>query len=412
MKNQATAKVVLDTKTKHQENDELLLKIRVTYRRQPRLYSIGDDSIRLTKKQFEKQRSKITMDKMAVANKALRVAIEVIEDLGADFNFDTFKTRYKSKLTGWDSISYSFNSLLPEYFNKRNSAYKTKKIYETSANWVLSYKKNVTLATMTSDFVEGLISFMKKEHLKKHGKEMSENTLRIYLRQLRAIYNFAIDQGYTNKKNPFAIKGLGSIKRQKAALSVEELNKFLEYTPKNKQEELGKDFFLLTLHCYGANLKDILLLKNSNIENDFLTFKRNKTEKTGIEIQFQLTDIAKRLFNKYGKISQSSPTSLILPYLVNTHSEANLENRKKRLERKINNGLQSICNALKMRKITTYNARHTIATVLMINNMTAEQIQKLLGHSSSKTTENYLGSLSTDFLNKSKSILEHLGTEQ
>lgn len=409
MKSKATVKIVLDRKHK---GDEKLMLVRITYNRKYREYSIGDDTIRLTKEQFDNPRLAKTKDAMVVANKALRVAEEVIEELGADFTFDAFKTQYKTRLTGRYSISCSFDSLLPDYFNEHNSSYKTKKSYHTAVNWVLRYKKNATLTAMTSDFVEGLISFMKNEHFNEHDCEISENTLRMYLRQLRAIYNYAINKGYTNKKNPFAIKGLGSIKRQKAALSAEELNKFLEYTPKNKQEEFGKDFFLLTLHCYGANLKDILLLKNSNIENDIVTFKRNKTKKTGIETQFKLTGIAKNLFNKYGKISPSKPNSLILPYLVGVHSDANLENRKKRQERKINKGLKSISKALNMRKITTYNARHTIATVLMINDMTAEQIQKLLGHSSSKTTQIYLGSLSLDILDKSKDILENLGKKQ
>lgn len=408
MKSLPTAKIVLDTRTKQRESDESLLKIRVTYCRQPHLFSIGDDSVRLTQKQFEKKRSKETMEKMEVAKKALLIAEEVIGELGTDFTFDSFKKKYKRKLTGRSTVSSTFTSLLSDYFSNRESSYKTKKSYETAVNWVMRYNKKATLSTITSDFVDGLISFMKQEHSKEHGKEMSENTLRIYLRQLRAIYNFATKKGYTDRENPFAGKSLGSIRRQKAALSTEELKMFLGYKPQNRQEEFGQDFFLLSLLCSGANIGDILRLRNSNIDHDEVTFVRSKTKKTNIEIKFRLTDDAKALFNKYGAISEADPNSLIFPYLANVTSEKNLENRIKKVIRQVNIGLKDISDKLGLRKITTYTARHSYATLLMNKGMSTEQIQKFLGHSSSTTTQTYLDQLSTGILDKNKSILEDL----
>ncbi len=409
MKSRPTVVIALDAK--HKEVENKLLVLRVTYQRRNRQYSIGDDSIRLTQKEFNNRRLKRTIEAYDVAEKALKIAKEVIDELGSDFTFASFRERYNRRLTGRMAITSSLDSLLSEYFNdpKHKSKYKTIKSYETSVNWVKRYRRNVTLSSITPDFVDNLISFIEQTHLKEHGTAISQNTLNIYLRQLRAIYNFAINKGYTNKQNPFAIKNLGSIKRQKAALSTEELKRFIEYTPKDKKEEIGKDFFILSLHCSGANLGDILLLKNSNIENDTVTFIRRKTQKTNIEIQFKLTDVAKTLFNKYGLINEAEPNSLILPYLANSTSESNLENRIRRLNRKVNAGLKSISDVLGLRKITTYNARHTYATLMMLDGMTAEQIQKFLGHSSSATTQTYLGSLSTNILEASKNILENFG---
>lgn len=412
MKSKATARIILDTK--HKEDEKKLLRLRITYRREPRSFGIGDDSIRLTQEQFDNPRLAKTKDAMVVANKALRVAEEVIEELGADFTFDSFKKKYKQRLTGWDAESSPFDTLLSEYFRdpKHKCAYKTMKSYETSVNWVMRYRKKATLTSITSDFVDNLISFMQKEHLKEYEHEMSENTKRMYLRQLRAIYNFAIEKGYTNNKNPFANRHLGSSKRTKAALSKEEMKILKDYRPKNKLEEIGKDFFLLTYHCNGANLGDILLFRNSDIENGTISFVRRKTQQTNIEpIQIKLTNVAITLFNKYGKISAETPDSLILPFLSNMTSERNRENIIKREIRKVNAGLKSICDSLGWRKITTYNARHTFATRLRDEGVPIEQIQKLLGHSSILTTQTYLGSLSTEILDKTKNILENLESE-
>lgn len=410
MKSKATARILLDTK--HKKDEQKLLRLRITYRREPRLFGIGDDRIRLTQEQFRNPRLKKTMDAMAVADRAKRIAEDVIAELGTSFTFESFKKKYKQRLTGWEATSSPFDSLLPEYFREHKCAYKTIKSYETSVNWVMRYRKKATLTSITSDFVDNLILFMQKEHLKEHDSEMSENTKRMYLRQLRAIYNFAIEKGYTNNKNPFANRHLGSSKRAKAALSKEEMKALRDYQPKDKLEEMGKDFFLLTFHCNGANIGDILLLRNSDIKDGTLSFIRRKTQKTNIEpIQIKLTDVAIALFNKYGNISDETPNSLLLPYLSHASSERNQENIIKRVNRKVNAGLKSICDALGWRKITTYNARHTFATTMRDRGMSIEQIQKQLGHSSILTTQTYLGSLSTDILDKTKNILESLDSE-
>ncbi|MBQ9555295.1 MAG: tyrosine-type recombinase/integrase [Muribaculaceae bacterium] len=409
MKTKATIRIVLDTK--HKEAENKLLKLRITHHREARLYSIGDDTIRLTKKQFENHRLKKTTEAMDVAKRAQQVAEVVIEELGSDFTFEVFKDRYHRKLAGGAAVSSSLNSLLAEYFEFHHLSYKSKKSYETSVNWVIRYKGKATLSNITSEFVDGLISFMKHEHAKEHGNEMSENTLRIYLRQLRALMNFAISKGHINGPNPFANMMLESIERQKAALSDEELDRLIKYTPQNKVEEVGKDFFLLSIHCFGANLGDILLFRNSNIdENGKLSFVRRKTRRKNAKpIDIPLTNYAKAIFNKYGKISASSPNSLILPYLAHATSETNVENIIKKRIRIVNAGLKSISEALGLRKITTYTARHTIATKLRNGDTPTEVIQKLLGHRSSKTTEIYLGSLSTEKLDKAKDVLDSLG---
>ena len=412
MKSRPTVVIALDAK--HKEVENKLLVLRVTYQRRNRQYSIGDDSIRLTQKEFNNRRLKRTIEAYDVAEKALKIAKEVIDELGSDFTFASFRERYNRRLTGRMAITSSLDSLLSEYFNdpKHKSKYKTIKSYETSVNWVKRYRRNVTLSSITPDFVDNLISFIEQTHLKEHGTAISQNTLNIYLRQLRAIYNFAIQKGYTKNKNPFSNRSLGSYKRNYAALSKEELQSLMNYTPKNKKEEMGKDFFMLSFYCNGANLGDILLFKNSYIKGNILYFERRKTKSTTrqniepIPVTLQSSLIA--LFNKYGRISEKSPDSLILPFLANAKSEGNLENRIKRVIRKVNAGLLSICGELGWRKITTYNARHTYATILRDEGMSIEQIQKLLGHSSILMTQIYLGSLSPAVLNKAQAIIKDL----
>ena len=106
MKSGAAAKIVLDTK--HKEDDKKLLKIRITYNGQPRLYSIGNDTYRLTREEYKRRRSKAAIEAFDVAERALSIAKEVLDELGSDFTFDSFREKYKRKLTGRCDKTNSF----------------------------------------------------------------------------------------------------------------------------------------------------------------------------------------------------------------------------------------------------------------------------------------------------------------
>jgi hypothetical protein len=87
---------------------------------------------------------------------------------------------------------------------------------------------------MTDAFVKDFITFVKKIYRNETGRDISENTLRIYLRSLKAIYNEGIRTGHVKGTNPFAnIKGqsLNSVRREKTALDDDELVAFLAYQP-------------------------------------------------------------------------------------------------------------------------------------------------------------------------------------
>ncbi len=67
-----------------------------------------------------------------------------------------------------------------------------------------------------------------------------------------------------------------------------------------------------------------------------------------------------------------------------------------------------ITEQIGLRKITTYKARHTFASMFQSEGMTVEQIQKFLGHSTSMTTQNYIGTLTTSVIEKGRKIIDEL----
>ncbi len=405
MKKEASVSLVLDTQAK---TEKRFLRVRITYGRTPRIYTANTD-IKLTQKEFENDKLKITKEAKEAARRAINIATEIVSELGENFSFTAFHSRYKARLFGVKRDKALFSDFADEYMKGLKP--KTQSVYHTAVNWVNKYHNNTKFVDIDSDFVVGLIAFIKKQSQKELGKEMSENSIRIYLRSLRAIYQQAVKDKKAVEPNPFNnIKGqsLHSVQRQKTALSDEELDKFLAYQPTNASEKLGKDFFVLTLLLSGANMGDILCLKNQNVKGNLIQYCRRKTSKSGLITTTPLTDVAVALLNEYGKLNPERPDDYILPFLAKKETESSIDSAIHDFLRKVNKGIKSICEHLGMDKITTYTARHTYAGKAKGASMTAEQIQLFLGHTSSRTTQIYLNSITTNVIEDNKSVLEKL----
>ena len=402
MEKGATVKLVYDPRTSK-------TKVRVTFNRQPRLFStLNNDA--LTKTEFENTKLKKTKEILLESESALTAAQDICNELGAGFSFPKFTRMYRERLYGnkTATTTASFEFVAARYINNLSTV-GSKNIYRTAANWLLRFKRNMLISDIDQDTVKDLIAYIKERSKTETGKELSENSLRIYLRSLRAITGYAEQEGII-KNNPFAhIKGqpLSSITREKGALNDEELSKFLKYTPCNTVEKFGKDMFLLSLYLCGANIGDIFSFRNKNIVGNEIQFTRRKTRKTNIIIGIPLIPAAESILLEYGHIDCNKSDEYILPFLSHCDTEISINNKIHDIVKRINKGLKSICQNIGIRTITTYTARHTYASFAQ-DTMTAEQIQKFLGHTSSRTTQVYLGSISQTVKDKNRDLLESL----
>ena len=420
MKKEITVKLVLDSKSKQESKP---LRVSITYLRRPQQYSIGDDDdLRLTKQQFNNPKCKKYKIAFEKAQPALDVARRIIEDMKEDFRsvthkeeltpvFSEFKTRFKEEFFGRrESIDKTlFSSVVDSYIKFRSLSIKSVRMYKTSGNWVERFRKGIRIENMTDDFVVEFIDFMKDEHYRLYKDELSENSLRINLRHLQAVYNFAIEKGIVSGVNPFRPtreQPHGSIKREQYALSEEELAAILQYKPQNDIQQFAHDFFCLTLNMSGSNIGDILMLKNKNIKNDEVEFRREKTKKSGVTVKYILTSYSMEIINKYGAINPDKPSDYIFPYMSHNKSENHRANIKHRINERINKGLKEICSELNIRRITLGVARHTYTTMMVNEDIPIPVLQVNLGHKSYKTTEIYIGGLSRSTMEHATNILE------
>ncbi|MEX2336183.1 MAG: site-specific integrase [Fulvivirga sp.] len=206
-------------------------------------------------------------------------AIQVIEKI-QPFSFEEFKDRFYREHKNTDvigALELYKESLKSE--NREGSADTFKCTISSFQKYLSTVKKdNLLFNEVTPSFLASYEKWMLK-------KGTSLNTIGIYLRNLRTVFNKAITEDVVDPgKYPFG-KGKYMIPKEtkaKTALDRQDLKLLFEYQPQNEMEEWARDIWLFSYLCNGMNLKDIAKLQYKNIdwENSRLTFLRTKTSRS------------------------------------------------------------------------------------------------------------------------------------
>lgn len=429
MKGPATAKIVLCKQWARQLPDGTKLyplRIRITFRGKSRFYRAGTD-VFLSDEEFSANRTKKVKDAVMEASRLLMKARDLCACFASDFVWEQFDEAYSACLNDAggkaggtarelvkETRKAAFADVLSEYLSVADLSESSRGLYDTTGRWIERYRPGVKVADIDEDFLTGFKRFVKDEHLndpKCKGRDMSENTLRIYLRNVKAIINYAIKKGRYDGRNPFSqLNGqpLTSVPRQKAAMRENDFWRLIDYVPQTRDEEFGKDFFLATIQLSGANLGDILRLRNGDIADGEVNYIRRKSRRSGIITSPPLTPGFLEFLQKYGRVDGTAPDSLILPFLAGLNTEKKIRQRIKWVNRRINKGIHSICGKLGIRDMTVYNARHTFASYAVSNGLGIEAIQRFLGHSDVKTTRVYISSITDTEKDRDRTFLNTL----
>ena len=265
--------------------------------------------------------------------------------------------------------------------------------YKTTINSLNEFKKGLHVHDITLALLEDYEAYMLKN-------EKSNTTIGIYLRQLRAIINQAIDAGLLSQdKYPFKKYEIPASQNIKKALSDIEINKLLNHTPPKEDEQKALDFWLLSYLCSGINFADIIQLKPSNIDGSYLNFIRQKTKNTKKKdlrpIKIGLHPRAIAIITKWKNTDVKNP--YLFPILEEGLQPITVKHRCQRFIKWVNKRMENIRQELGIdQKIGTYAARHTFSTVMKRRGVSTEFIKESLGHSSIAVTENYLDSFNDD----------------
>lgn len=147
----------------------------------------------------------------------------------------------------------------------------TRELYYTTLKKMGSFDNRLHSLTFDMITKDWLLRF--SEYLT--GQGLSKNTRNIYFRNIRAVFNDAIDRGITNNypMRKFDTTPEETVKR---SLSVESLRELFAY-PVEPWQRKYVDYFKLTFLLIGINTIDLLSCTPANYKDGRLTYLRSKT---------------------------------------------------------------------------------------------------------------------------------------
>lgn len=266
--------------------------------------------------------------------------------------------------------------------------------YQDTYNSLKKFRGNVR-------FVDISVSYLNQyEQWMVNVRKRSKTTVGIKLRALRAVFNEAIENGIIRRDKcyPFGRRRyqLPTSRNVKKALDLSEVQKIYEYQPISADERKAKDFWLFCYFANGMNPKDFAHLQYKNIDVEYLSFVRAKTERTGRSdpktITAYINEDMRRIIETYGN-PDKKPDTFIFSIIQEGDDSMRRYTLVKELIVFINRGMRNIASQLGIsKKVTNIVSRHTFSTVLKRSGVSTEFIQESLGHTDKKTTENYLDS--------------------
>lgn len=269
------------------------------------------------------------------------------------------------------------------------------KEYVTHSDRRESTKENLyTTITVLQEFRPGLdfkditYTFLKDFEVYLREKGNGINTVAKHLRQLRTLVNEAINQGYIHADAyPFRKFKIKQEKGRHEFLTPDELKKLENLDISDKKLRHVLDAFLFC--CYvGLRYSDFCQLSPANfIKVNGKKWLHFKSIKTGIELLLPLHLLfegkALAILDRYDIAEFAS---------LGSNSE-------------VNKCLAQITMMARIKKHVTYHtARHTCATLLIHQGVPITTVQRLLGHTSVKTTEIYSEILSSTIVKDLRAI--------
>jgi len=269
---------------------------------------------------------------------------------------------------------------------------RTSETYKATLKSFMSFRdeQDIPLDGITSDLM-----LMYEAHLKARGVRM--NTISFYMRNLRAVYNRAVEKGLTPQQYPFRHVYTGVDKTVKRAIPIKDIKALKDMDlSMNPTLDFTRDMFMFSFYTRGMSFVDMAYLKKTDIKNGILTYRRRKTNQ---ELSIKWEKCMAEIIAKYPE----NKTNFLLPIIKEQGNERRQYNNALHL---VNYHLKDLSKRLRLqRPLTMYVARHSWASAAKAKNVPLSVISKGMGHDSEATTQIYLASLETSVVDRANKMI-------
>lgn len=395
---------VICYKYKPLKTGELPLKIKVCKDRKTRYINLGV-STKAEYWDFEKNQPKSTcpdreiLEKL-ISNKISEVKSMIVELKSEDKEFSA--TTLVDKVANpvrLITVGELFKQHLSRLEEEKRTGYRLS--IQQTYNSLIKFNRHLDIpfSEMDCNLLRRYETWLRKQ-------SKSENTIGIRFRNIRTIFNLAIDMELVKQEDyPFKKFKVAKLHQEtaKRALSKDEILAVTNYPTDDKDfyTRLAVALFTFSYFMGGINFVDMAYLTDKNITEGRLIYHRKKTSKL---INLPLQEKALMVLKGY----KDNSKGYLFPILSNAHkTEQQKLNRLHKVITKVNKALKAIGEELNIPiKLTTYCARHSYATVLKRAGVATSIISESLGHSSERVTQIYLDSFENNQIDKAMEYLK------
>lgn len=311
--------------------------------------------------------------------------ISSLEKAGCEYTVDDIVARYNAPDTVVGFLSFARRHILGL---RQTGRCRASDHYTTTMNSFIRFHgdSEIPFANFNSPLILRYESYLR-------DRELIPNSTSYYMRNLRAIYNQAVEQGLTEQCNPFRHVYTGVAKTVKRAVTIDTIRALkgmgIGHDP---LDVLARDLFLFSFYTRGMAIIDVANLRKGNLRDGALTYRRRKTgQLLSIKWEPQMQEIVDR--------HHDSDSDFLFPMIDSRKPDFRRQylNAYNRLSRR----LKDIGRQLGLAEpLTFHRARHTWASIARENNVPLSVICEGMGHDSERTTRIYLASLDTSVVDK------------
>ena len=271
---------------------------------------------------------------------------------------------------------------------------------ETYAAALKSFKRFRNNRDLALDDVDSDMMRAYEAYLKSQG--LTPNSSSFYMRNLRAVYNRAVEKELTIQRYPFKHVYTGVGKTIKRAVPLKTVRKIKEIDlSMNPVLDFARDMFMFSFYTRGMSFVDMAYLRKKDLNGNILSYRRRKT---GQQLFIKWEKCMQDIVDKY-----NDPYSNYLLPIIKPFSKR--EDRKQYIyaSHNINRSLKILGNKMGLSvPLTMYVSRHAWASIAKSKNVPVSVICEGMGHDSEATTRIYLASLDTLAIDKANSMILNL----
>ena len=248
--------------------------------------------------------------------------------------------------------------------------------FDTSINRLKEYirscyhRDDIMLVELDGQFIRNFDFWLKTD------KHCQNNSALKHLKNLKKVVRIALANDWI-KKDPFYGIRFKQEEVNVEFLSREELDILMNKEFAIKRLEQVRDIFVFC--CFTAlAFVDVQQLSREHLikDNNGALWIRKARQKTNQMCNIPVLSIPKRILGKYEDNAECIKKGVLLPVISNQRMNAYLKE------------IADLCGIAK--RLTTHVARHTAATVVFLaNDVSMENVSKILGHSNIRMTQHY-----------------------